>query len=155
MGAAKHLLRYLAGSTDLSITYKQGGLKLTAFFDANWGANPDNGKSASSYMIMLSNSPISFKNGIQGLAAQSTMEAEVVAAVLTMKEAVFCSNMMLELGFKEGFGSAPLYIDNASALHVAGKCTYSPQAKHIALRNFFVQGLVEECKITLHFVKPR
>ena len=37
MGAAKHLLRYLAGSTDFSITYKQGGFKLAAFSDANWG----------------------------------------------------------------------------------------------------------------------
>ena len=28
MGAVKHLLRYLAGSTDFSITYRQGGLRL-------------------------------------------------------------------------------------------------------------------------------
>ena len=34
MGAAKHLLRYLAGSTCFSIIYKQGGLKLAAFSDA-------------------------------------------------------------------------------------------------------------------------
>ena len=45
MGAAKHLLRYLTGSIDFSITCKQGGFKLTAFSDAKWGANPDNGKS--------------------------------------------------------------------------------------------------------------
>ena len=44
---------------------------------------------------MLSNRPISFKVGIQELIAQSTMEAELVAAVLTMKGAVFCSNTML------------------------------------------------------------
>ena len=31
MGAAKHLLCYLAGSTDFSITYKQGGFQLSAF----------------------------------------------------------------------------------------------------------------------------
>ena len=31
MGATKHLLRYLAGSVDFSITYKKGGFKLTAF----------------------------------------------------------------------------------------------------------------------------
>ena len=67
-------------------------------------------------------------------------------------EVVFCSNMMLELGFNEGFGSVPLYIDNTSALHVIGKRTYSPRAKHIALRYFFVQDLVEEGKITIHFV---
>ena len=103
---------------------------------------------------MLSNGPISFKVGIQGLTAQSTMEAELVASALTMKEAVFCSNMMLELGFKEGFGSVPLYIDNTSSvLHVVGNRTYNPRAKHIAMRYFFVQELVEEGKITINFVK--
>ena len=102
---------------------------------------------------MLSNDPMSFKVAIQGLTAQSTMEAELMAAAVTMKEAVFCSNMMLELGFKEGFGSVPLYINITSALHVTGNRTYSPRAKHIALRYFFVQELVEEGKITIHFVK--
>ena len=58
--------------------------------------------------------------------------------VLTIKETVFCSSMILELGFKGGFGSVPLYIGNTSALHVAGNHTYSPRVKHIALRHFFV-----------------
>ena len=80
----------------------------------------DNGKSTSSYIIMISNGSINFTVGIQGLTAQFTMEAKLVAAALTMKEAVFCSNMMLELGFKEGFGSVLLYIDSKSALHIAG-----------------------------------
>ena len=155
MGATKHLLRYLAGSTDFSITYRQKGFKLTAFSNANWGRNPDNEKFTSSYIIMLSNGPISFNVGIQGLTAQLTMEAELVAAALTMKEAVFCSNMMLELGFKEGFGSVPLYIDNTSAFPLAGNRTYSPRAKHIALRYVFVQELVEEGKTTIHFVKTQ
>ena len=35
MVAAKHLLRYLAGTVGFAITYKQGGFKLTAFSDAN------------------------------------------------------------------------------------------------------------------------
>ena len=104
---------------------------------------------------MFSYGPISFKVSIQGLAAQPAMEAELVAAALTTKEAVFSSNMMLELGFREGFGSVPLCIDNTSALHVAGNCTYSPRAKHIALRYFFVQELVEEGKVTIHFVKTQ
>ena len=73
MGVAKHLLRYLAMSTDVPITYKQGGFKLTAFSDTNWRANPYNGNSTSLYIIMLSNGPISFKVGIQGSTAQSTM----------------------------------------------------------------------------------
>ena len=35
MGAAKQLLRYLAGTIDVSIVYKRGGFKLSTFSDAN------------------------------------------------------------------------------------------------------------------------
>ena len=103
MAAAKHLLRYLAGTVDFAITYKQGGFKLTAFSDANWGNNPDSGKSMSSYVVVLANAPVSFNVGLQGLTGQSTMEAELVATALAMKEAVFCFNMMKELGFGTRF----------------------------------------------------
>ena len=103
---------------------------------------------------MVANGPISFKMGLQGLTAQSTMEAELMAAALTMKEAVLCSIMMLELGFYESFGSVPLHIDNTSVLYVAGNRTYRPRAKHIALRYyFFVQELVEESNVSIDYVK--
>ena len=69
MGAAKHLLHYLAGSKDFYITYKQGGFRLAAFLDANWGNNPDHGRSTSSYIVMLANTLTSFKVGLQGLTA--------------------------------------------------------------------------------------
>ena len=92
MGAAKHLLRYLTGSTDFFITYKQGRRKLAAFSDTNGGNIPDNGKSKSSYIGMLANGPISFKVGLQSLTAQSTMESELVEAALTMEDTVFCTH---------------------------------------------------------------
>ena len=81
------------------------------------------------------------------------MEAELVAAALAMKEAVFCSNMMKELGFGTRFDSVPLYIDNTSALHVAGNRTYSSRVKHVALRRFFIQELVKEGRNTVKYVK--
>ena len=62
---------------------------------------------------------------------------------------------MVELGFEKGFNSVPLYLDNTSTLHVAGTRTYSPRAKHIALRYFFVQELVEEGMITIHYVNTQ
>ena len=135
MGAAKHLFRYLAGSTDFSIiTYKRGGFRLAVFSDVNWGSSSGNGRSTPSYIVTLANAPIIFKVELQRLTTQSTMESELVAAALAMKETVFCSNMMLELGFNESFDSVPLYIDNTSALHIVGNRTYSPRSKHITLR---------------------
>ena len=61
--------------------------------------------STPSYIVMLANAPIIFKMGPQVLTAQSTMQAALVTAAMIMKEAVVCSNMMMELGFDESFGS--------------------------------------------------
>ena len=107
-----------------------------------------------SYIVTLTDAPTIFKTGLQGLTAQSTMEAELVAAALAMKdEAVFCSNAMSGLGFGESLGSVSLHIDNTFALHIAENRTYIPRAKHIALwYYFFVQELVEG-KVSIHFVK--
>ena len=64
MGVAKHLLRYLAGTTDCTIVYKKGSFQSTPFSDSNWGNNPDNGKLTSCYIMMLSRAPVSFKSGV-------------------------------------------------------------------------------------------
>ena len=103
---------------------------------------------------MLSKAPISFKSGIQSLTAMSTMEAELVASALTMKEAVFCSNMMTELGFGHQFGQVPLYIDNTATLHVLGNQAFSSRTKHIALRYFYVRELliVTERANSIHYI---
>ena len=98
---------------------------------------------------MLANGLMSFKVGLQSLAVQFAMEAELEAAALAMKEAVFCSNIMVELGFEKGVSSVPLYLDN-TLLHIAGNRTDSPRAKHIVLRDIFVQALVEERKTTVN-----
>ena len=71
--------------------------------------------------MTVANAPIILKVELQELTTQPTVEAELVAAALTMKEeAVFCSNMMSELGFDKSFGSVPLHIDSTSALYIAG-----------------------------------
>ena len=58
MAAATHLLRSLAGTMEFSISYKRGGLNLTAFSDANWGNNPDKIRSMSSYLMTMAKMPV-------------------------------------------------------------------------------------------------
>ena len=103
------------------------------------------GRSTSSYVVMVANAPIIFKVELQGLTAQSTTEAELVAAALAMKD----EGILLQ----HDVGAGLLHIDNTSALYIAGKHIYIPRAKHIALRcYFFVQELVEG-KVGIHYVK--
>ena len=133
MGGAKHVLCYLAGTTNFAIVYKEGGFILTSFSESNWGKNPDNGKSTSCKIMMLSRARVSFRSGVQSLTGMSTMKAELVASALAMKEAVFFSNMMTVLGFGKEFGQVPLHIDNTATLHIISNRAISSRTKQIAL----------------------
>ena len=103
-------------------------------------------------MPMLCDAPIGFKSGLQGLTAMSTMEGELVASTLPMKEAVFCSNMLTKLGFGNDFAKVPLYCDNKPTLHALGNRYFSSRTKHIALRFFFIRELVSEGGISMHYI---
>ena len=46
------------------------------------------------------------------------MEEELVAGALTMKEAAFLSNMLIELGFGNELNKVPLHIDSMVTLRV-------------------------------------
>ena len=81
----------------------------------------------------------------------STMEAELVASALAMKEAVFCSKMLTELGFGKDFEQVPLHINNTATRHVIGDRAFSSRTKHIALRFFYIRELVKN-KITTHYI---
>lgn len=152
MGAAKHLLRYFAGTRAFSITYKQGGFKVSGFSDANWGSSPDNRKSTSAYLIMMYQAAVGFDSRIHSLAAMSTTEAELLASALTMKEAMFYSNTMTELSSGQQVGQVPMHMDNTATLHVIGNQRYSSRTKHIDSRFFYIRELVEEGKITIHYI---
>ncbi|CAM9264784.1 unnamed protein product [Laminaria digitata] len=100
---------------------------------------------------MMCNGPVRFKVDMQGLTAQSTIEAELVAVTLGMK-AVYCAGMMKSAAALGSVLCVPTHIGNTSAFHVTGNKTYSPRVKHVALRFFYVREIIQECKISIHHV---
>ena len=101
---------------------------------------------------MLCNGFISFEVELQGLTAHSTTEAELVVVASAMKESVFCSNMMTELGYGKGLDGVPIPVDKTSALRGASNRTFIPRVKHVALRYLFIQELVDEGKVSINQV---
>ena len=69
-----------------------------------------------------------------------------------MKEAVFCFNMLIELGFGKDFENVPVHTDNTATLHVIGSRAYGSRTKHIALRFFYIRERVSEESITIHYI---
>lgn len=125
MAAAKHPLRFLAGTLDSAPRTSKVALRAGVLSDANWGTNLDNVKSISSDIVFHSNAPVSFKVRLQGLTAQTTMVSELVAEALEIAEA----NVTKELGAGTCFDSVPLCVDNTAGLHFAGNQAYGWRVK--------------------------
>ncbi|CAB1097546.1 unnamed protein product [Ectocarpus sp. CCAP 1310/34] len=77
---------------------------------------------------------------------------QLIASALAMKDAVFCSNMLTELGFGKEFAQVRLYCGNTATLHALGNRSFSSREKHIALRFFYIRELVSEGRISIHYV---
>ena len=101
------------------------------------------------YLFFLSGGLISFGSKTQSLTAQSTVDRELQALSYRVRETVYLSNFLMELGFKT-FSSVPINSESTGALSVAGNAMFSSRTKHIALRFFFVRELIKRNKITLH-----
>lgn len=75
--AAFHLLRYLKEDSTLGIHLsKDPDCTMRAFCDSDWASCPDTRRLVSGYLILLGNSPISWKSKKQETISLSSAEAE-------------------------------------------------------------------------------
>jgi hypothetical protein len=82
MLAVKHILRYVAGTVNWGLQFKNGlrGLTLTCFTDSDYAGDVDSRKSTSGVFFFLCVSPVSWQSNKQSVVAQSSCETEYVAA---------------------------------------------------------------------------
>lgn len=75
--AAKHVLRYLAGTRDHGIVFRSNNnLSLHAFLDPDWAGNGDDFTSSSANIFYLGSHPITWSSKKQKTVARSSTEAE-------------------------------------------------------------------------------
>ena len=83
--AAKRVLRYLRGTSDVGITYNTGNMRIQAFFDADYAGDLVDRKSMSRYLIKLGNATCIWGSKKQTSVALSTCESEYFVMVLASK----------------------------------------------------------------------
>jgi hypothetical protein len=152
--AVKHLFRYLRGTCDFRLTYKPKPSAPYLFYtysDADHGANLDNGRSTSAYVVKIGSGAVSWSSRLQSIVALSTTEAEFVAAASAGQEVVWMRALLGELGFPIS-GPSLLLLDNQSAIQVGKNPEHHGRMKHLDLRFYWLRDVVMAGQIALRYV---
>ena len=144
MAAVERLLRYVAGTIDLTMKYNKStssDLQLSAYADASYNVHHDN-KSHSGLLVCLGtySAPLLYSSKKQTITADSSTVAELIAAHAVTKELQWTINMLQELGFS--LPTTPiLHQDNMSTIKIVHQPGNSGKTKHISLRYNIVREL--------------
>jgi transposase InsO family protein len=149
----KHVLRYLQGTRNLTITYSMSGNYFPqAYCDADWGNNPNTRKSVTGYLFKFADGPITWSSKAQSIVALSSTEAELNALSETAKQALYIRKFFIPLGITP----RPLDIqnDNQSAIKVATQPTQSFHArmKHIDIKIHHLRDCVRNSLLSITYL---
>jgi histone deacetylase 1/2 len=148
--AAKHVLRYLAGTTNYGIVFTPSNSTLDAYCDANHAGDIDTRRSTTGYVFTFNNGAITWSSRLQPTVAASTTEAEYMAAAATVKEGLWLRKL---------FGDLDLHIDcidircdSQSAIHMLKNPVVSLRSKHIDIVHHFARERVARGEVKFSYI---
>lgn len=151
--AAKHLLRYIRGTTDLCLTYdaKAGKRIIMGYADADWGGCLDTRRSTTGYVYRTFGGIVSWKSRRQPTVALSTAEAEIMATTDAAKQAVWLRRLLQDLRYPM---QDPIVIlnDNVGAVELSQHPGNHDRTKHIDMRHLWVREKVNSNLVTIKYV---
>jgi len=148
--AAKGVLRYLASTKDLGITYSATGDTLHGYTDADHAGDLDTRRSTTGYCFINAGGIIPWSSRLQHTVAVSTAEAEYMAAAAGVKEALCIRKLWKDLGLQD---PRPLriYSGNQAAISLLRNAVSSQRSKHIDILYHFARERVAMGDITFEY----
>jgi hypothetical protein len=150
--AAKHVLRYLAGTKHLALclgvssprvpSSLSGYMQNVGCSDADWASDAADRKSISGYSFYFQGSLISWSAVKQKLIALSSTEAEYYAMTHACKEALWLRTFLNVLNFPVP-RPFPILSDNQAACSLSNSPAISARSKHIDIRHHFIRDHVQ------------
>ncbi|GJZ15448.1 putative ribonuclease H-like domain-containing protein [Tanacetum coccineum] len=143
LNAVKRIFRYLKGQPKLGLWYpKDSPLILEAFLDSDYAGASLDRKSTTGGCQFLGSRLISWQCKKQTVVANSTTEAEYIAASHCCGQVLWIQNQMLDYGFN--FMQTKIHVDNESAICVVKNPVYHSKTKHIEIRHHFIRDSYEK-----------
>ncbi|GJR21133.1 putative ribonuclease H-like domain-containing protein [Tanacetum coccineum] len=143
LNAVKRIFRYLKHQPKLGLWYpRDSPFKLEAFSDSDYGGASLDRKSTTGGCQFLGRRLISWQCKKQTTMANSTTEAEYVAAASCCGQVLWIQNQMMDYGFN--FMKTKIHIDNESTICIVKNPVYHSRTKHIEIRHHFIRDCYEK-----------
>ncbi|KAJ9552657.1 hypothetical protein OSB04_016702 [Centaurea solstitialis] len=153
--AVKNILKYLRRTKEMFLVFggSEDEISVTGYSDASFQTDRDDYRSQSRYVFTLNGGAISWKSSKQDTIADSTTEAEYIAASDAAKEAVWLRNFITDLRVVASV-SRPMdiYCDNSGAVAQAKEPREHHKSRYVLrkfhlIREIIGRGDVRICKI--------
>ena len=142
--AVKNILKYLRRTRNYMLVYSGTDLNMTGYTDSDFQADKDSRKSTSGSVFILNSGSVVWRSIKQSCIADSTMEAEYVAACEAAKEAVWLKSFLKALEVvPETDKPMTLYCDNSGAVANTKEPRSHKRSKHIERKYHLIRDIIE------------
>ncbi|KAF2325353.1 hypothetical protein GH714_027021 [Hevea brasiliensis] len=151
--AAKRVLRYVKGTVDHGILFQQNqDFQFLGFSDSDWAGSYDDMKSTSGYCFTLGSGVFSWSSKKQEIVAQSTAEAEFIAATAAVNQALWLRKLLADLHMEQK-ESTKVFVDNLAAIAIANNPVFHGKTKHFSIKLFFLRDVQKDGAVCLKYCK--
>jgi hypothetical protein len=174
ISAAKHVLRYLAGTRDFKLSFDgHVPLQPVAYADADYANDLMTRRSTSGYVLKMCDAPVVWKSKIQPVVALSTTEAEYYSASFCCQEICWVKECLAEIAIDyettilqahqehvDVVNTHPkppiiLHEDNQACIAIANNPEKHARTKHIEVKYHFIRDLVENGVVKLQYCNTK
>lgn len=153
--AALRVVRYLKGSLSQGVLLRSDSdFRVTAYCDADWGSCSLSRRSISAYIVLLGNSPVTWKAKKQDVVSTSSAEAEYRSMAYALRELKWVKQVLVTFGIdhKEPMR---LFCDRKSAIYIAANPVFHEKTKHMERDCHQVRDAVKAKLITTEHITTK
>ncbi|XP_073154038.1 secreted RxLR effector protein 161-like [Henckelia pumila] len=143
--AVQWLMKYLKGTSELKLKYSDSASNtcvVAGYCDSDYGADLDKRRSIFGYIFTVGGNVVSWKSSLQSVVALSTTEAEYIRLTEAVKEGLWITGFVAEMGFEKK--GVTIFCDSQSAIHLSKNSFFHERTNHIDVRLHFVRDIISK-----------
>jgi dUTP pyrophosphatase len=116
---------------------------MNAAVDSDFAGDQSHRRSVTGISLQLAGATVLYKTKFQDVVAQSSTEAEFIAAAEAAKFILYVRSIMDEIGIPQQYATT-LYEDNRGAMHMANSQQPTKRTRHMDIKHFAIQDWCQQ-----------